>query len=94
MKPRLAVLALALLAGLGLASVQSALPAGHVEAVAAVGMTVSDMDRAIDFYSSVLSFETVSDVEVTGPEWERLRGVFGLRMRVVRLRLGAELIER
>jgi catechol 2,3-dioxygenase-like lactoylglutathione lyase family enzyme len=61
--------------------------------VAAVGMTVSDMDRAVDFYSKVLSFEKVSDVEVWGSEYERLQGVFGLRMRVVRLRLGGEFIE-
>jgi len=64
-----------------------------VAAVESVGMTVSDMDRSIDFYSNVLSFEKVSDIEVAGPEYERLQGVFGLRMRVVRLRLGEEFIE-
>src|SRR6266849_2409245 len=64
-----------------------------VERVGAVGMTVSDMDRSVDFYSKVLSFEKTSDVEVTGEDYERLEGVFGLRMRVVRLRLGEEFIE-
>ena len=64
-----------------------------VEAVGPVGMTVSDMDRSIDFYSKVLSFEKVSDVEVTGEEYERLQGVFGVRMRVVRMRLRDEFIE-
>jgi catechol 2,3-dioxygenase-like lactoylglutathione lyase family enzyme len=64
-----------------------------VERVSAVGMTVSDMDRSIDFYSNVLSFEKVSDVEVLGEDYERLEGVFGLRMRVVRMRLGEEFIE-
>ncbi len=64
-----------------------------VEQVGAVGMTVSDMDRSIDFYSKVLSFEKVSDVEVTGEDFERLQGVFGLRMRVVRMKLGSEFIE-
>ena len=58
-----------------------------------VGMTVSDMDRSVDFYSKVLSFEKVSDVEVTGEDYERLEGVFGVRMRVVRMRLGNESIE-
>ena len=62
-------------------------------AVDAVGMTVSDMDRALDFYSRVLSFEKVSDVEVWGDEYEHLEGLFGLRMRVVRMRLGNESIE-
>jgi catechol 2,3-dioxygenase-like lactoylglutathione lyase family enzyme len=35
----------------------------------------------------------VSDVEVTGSAYERLQGVFGLRLRVVRMRLGDECIE-
>src|SRR5689334_12181555 len=64
-----------------------------VEQVGAIGMTVSDMEASIDFYSRVLSFEKVSDVEVTGEDYERFQGVFGLRMRVVRMRLGDELIE-
>ncbi len=64
-----------------------------VERVAVVGMTVSDMDRSLEFYTKVLSFEKVSDVEVTGPDYERFQGVFGLRMRVVRLQLGEEHIE-
>jgi catechol 2,3-dioxygenase-like lactoylglutathione lyase family enzyme len=64
-----------------------------VEQVGAIGMTVSDMDTAVDFYSRVLSFEKVFDVEVTGEDYERLQGVFGLRMRVVRMRLGDEFIE-
>ena len=64
-----------------------------VEQVGAIGMTVSDMDQAVDFYSRVLSFEKVSDVEVAGEDYERLQGVFGLRMRVVRMRLGDEFIE-
>ncbi len=64
-----------------------------VEQVGAIGMTVSDMEASIDFYSRVLSFEKVSDVEVTGEDYERLQGVFGLRMRVVRMRLGDESIE-
>ena len=64
-----------------------------VEQVGAIGMTVSDMDASVDFYSKVLSFEKVSDVEVTGEDYERLQGVFGLRMRVVRMKLGEEFIE-
>jgi catechol 2,3-dioxygenase-like lactoylglutathione lyase family enzyme len=67
--------------------------ASVVEAVEAVGMTVADMERSVQFYSGVLSFEKVSDVEVTGSGYEHLQGVFGLRMRVVRMRLGEEYIE-
>lgn len=64
-----------------------------VETIDAVGMTVSDVDRSVCFFSKVLSFEKVSDVEVAGTEYERLQGLFGLRMRVVRMKLGEEFIE-
>src|SRR6266540_3204344 len=64
-----------------------------VGGVDAIGITVSDMDRAVDFYSKVLTFEKISDAEVAGENYEHLEGVFGLRMRVVRMRLGDESIE-
>jgi catechol 2,3-dioxygenase-like lactoylglutathione lyase family enzyme len=41
------------------------------------------MDRSLAFYTRVLSFEPVSDVEVTGSEYEHLQGVFGLHTRAV-----------
>jgi catechol 2,3-dioxygenase-like lactoylglutathione lyase family enzyme len=65
----------------------------RVKAVDAVGMTVSDMDRSLGFYTGVLPFEKVSDVEVWGPEYEHLQGIFGVRMRVARLKLGDQFIE-
>jgi catechol 2,3-dioxygenase-like lactoylglutathione lyase family enzyme len=68
-------------------------PIPIVEAVDAIGMTVANMDRSVEFYQNVLAFEPVSDVEVRGTEYEHLQGVFGLRMRVVRLQLGDEFIE-
>jgi len=64
-----------------------------VTGVDSIAITVSDMDRSVAFYSEVLTFEKVSDVEVWGSDYERLQGVFGLRMRVVRMRLGEEHIE-
>jgi catechol 2,3-dioxygenase-like lactoylglutathione lyase family enzyme len=64
-----------------------------IEAVERIGMTVSNMDRSVAFFANVLTFETVSDDEVTGSEFERLQGVFGARARIVRMRLGAEEIE-
>jgi catechol 2,3-dioxygenase-like lactoylglutathione lyase family enzyme len=64
-----------------------------VKSVDTVGMTVSDMDRSVEFFSRVLSFEKTSDIEVAGSEYERLQGVFGARMRIVRMRLGDETIE-
>jgi len=64
-----------------------------VQGVQAVGMTVSDLDRSVEFFTRVLHFEKVAEAEVAGEGYERLQGVFGLRMRVARLRLGDEQIE-
>ena len=61
-------------------------------AVESVGMTVSDMDQAVAFYSA-LTFHKVSDVEVLGQEYEHLEGVFGARMRLVRMQLGNEYLD-
>jgi catechol 2,3-dioxygenase-like lactoylglutathione lyase family enzyme len=63
------------------------------EAVPAVGLTVADMDRSLEFYTHVLPFTIEGDVEAAGKEWEELTGVFGVRVRVVRLRLGGEHLE-
>src|ERR1043165_6263842 len=57
-----------------------------------VGVTVSDMDRAVAFYSE-LAFQKVSDVEVVGDAYEHLEGVFGARMRIVQMQLGGEHID-
>ena len=69
------------------------LRAQTVSAVEAVGFTVRDLDRSVDFFTRVLTFEKVWEVEVAGEAYEHLQGVFGLRMRVARLRLGDEAIE-
>jgi catechol 2,3-dioxygenase-like lactoylglutathione lyase family enzyme len=66
---------------------------GSVTAVNGIGITVSDMDRALDFYTRVLPFEKISDAELHGTDFEHLQGVFGLRIRVVRLKLGDEYID-
>jgi hypothetical protein len=58
---------------------------GHalVSEVEAVGMTVSDMDRALDFYTKVLAFEKVSEVEVFGEEYEHLQGMHWCKIQVL-----------
>jgi catechol 2,3-dioxygenase-like lactoylglutathione lyase family enzyme len=78
-----------------LAQFASAATAAALSAAAidSIGITVSDTNRAVDFYSRVLTFETVADREVAGDSYESLFGVFGLRIRAVRMRLGAEYIE-
>jgi catechol 2,3-dioxygenase-like lactoylglutathione lyase family enzyme len=68
-------------------------PDGRGLAVGAIGLTVSDMDRSVAFYSRALGFEKATDVEVSGDAYEHLSGVFGLRARVVVMRLGSERIE-
>ncbi|MGA6952001.1 MAG: VOC family protein [Candidatus Sulfotelmatobacter sp.] len=83
----------ALLLVLAVPQLQAQRPSALADGVDAIGITVSDMDRAVDFYSKVLTFEKVSDTEVAGDSYEHLEGVFGLRMRVVRMRLGDEFIE-
>lgn len=87
------VLALAWSAALAASGARPAAADGLVSAVDSVTITVSDMDRALDFYEDVLTFERLSDVEVVGEAYERLMGLFGLRMRIVRMRLGDEFIE-
>lgn len=63
-----------------------------VEAVGAVGMTVSDLARSIAFYRDVLSFTLVKEEEGMGAPVEQLEGVFGAHVRRARLELGSEAI--
>jgi len=86
------LLRLALAYGLTLATAAFA-EQPSVMSVAAVGMTVSDMDRSVAFYLDVLTFKKISDVEVDGDGYDRLWGVFGLRARVVRMQLGEQKLE-
>jgi len=65
-----------------------------VRSVDSVGYTVSDLDRAVHFFTEVLEFTRLpGEQELAGEAWERLAGVFGLRARVARLRLGDEELE-
>jgi len=57
-----------------------------------VGMTVADLEQSEKFYTEVLSFQKITDTEVWGEDWSQLQGVFGLRMRVVQMQLGDEII--
>jgi len=64
-----------------------------VRSVESIGITVSDMDRSVEFYNRVLSFGKISDMELGGNNYEHLEGVFGLRMHIVRMQLGTEFLE-
>jgi len=77
----------------GAGSTVNPAPASTVGAVDGVAITVADMDRSVAFYSTVLFFEKVSDVQTSGPSIDQLLGAAGARVRVVTMRLGAEKIE-
>jgi catechol 2,3-dioxygenase-like lactoylglutathione lyase family enzyme len=72
-------------------------PAAAAEPVAqgvgCIALTVSDADRSAEFYTRVLEFRREKEVEVAGESWERLYGVFGMRARILRVRLGSECLE-
>lgn len=65
----------------------------QVKSVEAVQITVSDMERSVKFYTELLKCQVVSDTEVSGREIESLYGLFGARVRIVRMKLGGEYIE-
>ena len=65
----------------------------QVRSLQCVDITVDDMNRSLAFYTHVLPFRKVSDVELAGADYEKLEGIFGLRMRVVDLKLGNETLE-
>ncbi len=84
---------LLLAALLWLVAARSSGAEAQITAVDSIGMTVSDLDRSVAFYSRVLDFEQIGDREVAGDAYEHLLGVFGMRARVVRMRLGREQLE-
>ena len=69
----------------------------HAEVLAtsvdSIGLSVTDLDRSVAFYRDVLTFTEESRAEVAGDDYEHLFGVFGLRLRTARLRLGDEHVE-
>jgi catechol 2,3-dioxygenase-like lactoylglutathione lyase family enzyme len=70
-------------------------------AVKSIGMTVAEMERSIDFYTTVLGFIKITDRQVTGIkaidrsslQTEQLTETDTVRLRVAELQLGAETIE-
>jgi catechol 2,3-dioxygenase-like lactoylglutathione lyase family enzyme len=78
---------------LAAAALTASEPRARVSALDSIGVTVSDLDRSVAFYTGVLAFEKVGEYEAAGEAFEHLQGVFGLRIRTARLRLGGEFIE-
>jgi len=65
----------------------------QIIAVKSVGMTVANVERSLDFYTTVLSCKSISDREVVGAELDQLYGLSDARLRVATLQLGNETIE-
>jgi catechol 2,3-dioxygenase-like lactoylglutathione lyase family enzyme len=74
-------------AGTGLPKLQ---PAAEVGPIA---LTVRDAAASAEFFRDHLDFTLVSDIETMGRDVELLYGVFGARVRVIRMQLGREQIE-
>jgi len=66
---------------------------GQVLAVESIGLTVSDLERSVTFFTQVLDFERLDQADLSGEPFERLSGIFGARARSARLGLGDEVIE-
>jgi len=66
---------------------------GHTLRIGPVVMTVADMDRSVEFYTRVLTFEKESETERSGQQIDALYGVPNAHIRVVELRLGDESVE-
>ena len=65
-----------------------------VETVGVISLSVSDLDRSVDFYTHVLTFEKAATETRRGDEFARIQGLpSSATARVARLRLGDESIE-
>lgn len=65
----------------------------QIAAIESVNLTIADMERAIAFYTTVLSCQKISDCNMAGVECDRLYGLPNAQLRVVQLQLGNETIE-
>ncbi|MEH2362667.1 VOC family protein [Nostoc sp.] len=65
----------------------------QVQRIRAIGLTVTNCDRSLNFYKEALGSELVSDITVEGQNYSDLENVTGAKIRIVTLRLGDELIE-
>src|SRR6516164_11596559 len=71
---------------------RDALPGG-VQRVKMIGFTVANVDSEVRFFTNVLQFEKIADFRVLGSAYDKMEGVFNANMRVVRLRLGEQIVE-
>lgn len=65
----------------------------QVQKIRAIGLTVTNVNRSLNFYTQALGFEAVSDITIEKQNYSDLVGVPGAKIRIVTLRLGDELIK-
>lgn len=70
--------------------VASSVAAAPSATLHSIAITVSDLERSVEFYTRVLSFNKLGEREIAGEPYERLTGVYGLRARAALLTLGDE----
>lgn len=63
-----------------------------VREVGAIGLTVNDLGRELNFYTNTLPFELVSISETSGKEQDALLGLKNVKLRIATLKLGEERI--
>jgi len=83
---------LLLLSSLDTGFARDALP-GEIQNVKMIGFTVANVDIEVGFFTNVLQFEKIAEFRVLGSAYDKMEGVFNANMRVVRLRLGEQIVE-
>ena len=64
----------------------------QVREVGAIGLTVNDLNREVEFFTKVLPFEKISETELRGKAHDELLGLSGVNLKVAVLKLGDERI--
>ena len=64
-----------------------------VTALDTVSIPVRDLERSIAFYTTVLDFKHIATTELAGDDIEQALGLFGVRAKIAKLRLGDESLE-
>ncbi|MCC5647678.1 VOC family protein [Nostoc sp. CHAB 5824] len=65
----------------------------QVQRIRAIGLTVTNCDRSLNFYTQALLFELVSDITIEGEDYSDLEDITRAKIRIVTLRLGDEFIK-
>ena len=61
-----------------------------IQSVNAIGLTVSDAEKATDFFTGAFDYTVTADAVISGDEASYLFGVPGAQVRIVSLQLGSE----